>query len=40
MDPQQESCVGCAALIAFLTKLIGESAELDANVLVNETESF
>lgn len=29
-----------AALIAFLTELVGESTELDANARVNETQSF
>lgn len=29
-----------AALIAFLTKVVGKSTELDANVLVNEMQSF
>lgn len=32
--------VAGAALIAFLRKVVEESTELDANVLVNEMQSF
>lgn len=32
--------VAGAAWIAFLRKVVGESTELDANVLVNEMQSF
>lgn len=40
MEPRRRDVVAGAALIAFLRQVVGESTEFDANVLVNEMQSF